>query len=78
MSQLEIAELFGTTKQHVSLHINNVLAEAELAAEATVKESLTVQREGSRDVERKTLFYRAIGAAGSFFHATDFFEHGAA
>ncbi|CAM3013465.1 virulence RhuM family protein [Rariglobus hedericola] len=58
LSQLEIAELFGSTKQNVSLHINNILEESELTAEATVKESLTVQREGNREVKRKTLFYR--------------------
>ncbi|HEY0906188.1 MAG TPA: hydroxyacid dehydrogenase, partial [Methylophilus sp.] len=41
LTQLEIAELFATTKQNVSLHIKNILAEGELAPEATVKESLT-------------------------------------
>lgn len=58
LSQLEIAELFATTKQNVSLHIKNILAEGELALEATVKESLTVQTEGARQVQRKTQLYR--------------------
>lgn len=49
LSQLEIAELFQTTKQNVSLHAKNILEEAELSAEATVKESLTVQAEGKRE-----------------------------
>ena len=57
LTQLEIAELFATTKQNVSLHAKNVLAERELAAEATVKESLTVQSEGGRSVQRSTLLY---------------------
>jgi hypothetical protein len=57
LSQVEIAELFATTKQNVSLHAKNILAEQELGAEATVKESLTVQNEGAREVRRSTLLY---------------------
>jgi hypothetical protein len=57
LTQLEIAELFQTTKQNVSLHAKNIFDEGELTAAATVKESLTVQTEGSRQVKRSTLFY---------------------
>lgn len=57
LTQIEIAELFLTSKQNVSLHIKNVLAEKELLEAATVKESLTVQTEGGRQVQRKTLLY---------------------
>ena len=57
LNQLEIAELFAATKQNVSLHIKNVLEEGELDEAATVKESLTVQTEGKRQVKRKTLLY---------------------
>ncbi|TBR44971.1 hydroxyacid dehydrogenase [Marinomonas agarivorans] len=57
LSQLEIAELFQTTKQNVSLHANNILDEGELATETTVKESLTVQMEGKRKVKRRIAFY---------------------
>ena len=57
LNQLEIAELFATTKQNVSLHIKNVLEEGELDEAATVKESLTIQTEGKRQVKRKTLLY---------------------
>lgn len=57
LNQQEIAELFATTKQNVSLHIKNVLAEGELSEEATVKESLTVQTEGKRHVQRKVQLY---------------------
>jgi hypothetical protein len=58
LSQAEIAELFQTTKQNVSLHVRKVLAEGELEVGATVKESLTVQTEGSRSVERAITLYR--------------------
>jgi hypothetical protein len=57
LTQLEMAELFASTKQNISLHINNILKEGELSEAATVKESLTVQNEGSRQVKRKTLLY---------------------
>ncbi|WP_309380626.1 virulence RhuM family protein [Cerasicoccus frondis] len=53
LTQLEIAELFQVTKQNVSLHANNIFEEGELTAEATVKESLTVQTEGQRQVKRR-------------------------
>ncbi|MCK9367854.1 MAG: virulence RhuM family protein [Metallibacterium scheffleri] len=58
LSQAEIATLFDTTKQNVSLHIRNILVEGELGAEATVKESLTVQTEGKRQVSRAVQVYR--------------------
>lgn len=45
LSQIEIAELFATTKQNVSLHARNILAEGKLASGVTVKESLTVRPE---------------------------------
>lgn len=57
LSQLEIAELFQTTKQNVSLHAKNIFEDGELSAEATVKESLTVQVEGQRQVKRKLTHY---------------------
>ena len=42
LTQLEIAELFQTTKQNVSLHAKNIFSDGELSPEATVKESLTL------------------------------------
>lgn len=57
LTQLQMAELFQTTKQNISLHILNVLEEGEQSREATVKEYLTVQREGSRQVRRMVEHY---------------------
>ncbi|MGP9631220.1 virulence RhuM family protein [Halomonas sp. AOP42-C1-46] len=57
LSQLEIAELFQTTKQNVSLHAKNIFEDNELDAKATVKDSLTVQSEGNRQVKRKISYY---------------------
>jgi hypothetical protein len=57
LTQLEMAALFDTSKQNISLHVKNILAERELLEGATVKESLTVQNEGGRRVRRSTLLY---------------------
>ena len=57
LSQMQMAELFQTTKQNVSLHIKNVFEESELDPSSTVKEYLTVQKEGNRNVERSIEYY---------------------
>jgi len=57
LTQLEIAELFQTTKNNISIHTKNIFDEGELSPEATVKDSLTVQTEGSREVQRKLRYY---------------------
>ena len=57
LTQLEIAELFQTTKQNVSLHARQIFSDKELDPVATVKESLTVRSEGEREVKRKLQLY---------------------
>ena len=41
MNQSQLAELFDTSKQSISYHINNILSERELSAHSVVKEYLT-------------------------------------
>lgn len=57
LNQAAMAELFQTSKQNISLHIQNIFGSGELVEEATVKESLTVQTEGGRQVQRKIAMY---------------------
>jgi len=57
LTQAQMVELFQTTKQNVSLHVGNVFREGELNKEGTVKEYLTVQTEGNRNVIRKVKYY---------------------
>ena len=57
LSQMQMAELFNSTKQNISLHINNIYKEKELDQSSTVKEYLTVQKEGNREVKRKLTIY---------------------
>ena len=47
LTQLEMAELFQTTKQNISLHVNNIFSEKELD-KAVVKEHLTTASDGKK------------------------------
>ena len=66
LTQTQMAELFQTTKQNISLHLQNIFEEGELSPKSTVKEYLTVQKEGRRQVKRNIEFYNldAIIAVG--------------
>ena len=57
LTQNQISDLFQTTKQNVSLHINNIYKENELDEISTVKDFLTVQNEGKRKVKRTVKHY---------------------
>ena len=57
LTQAQMAELFQTTPQNITLHIKNVYNEGELSEGSTCKEYLQVQQEGKRNVKRKTKFY---------------------
>jgi hypothetical protein len=57
LTQSQLVELFNSTKQNISLHINNIFKEGELERDSTVKEYLTVQTEGSRKVRRTITCY---------------------
>ena len=57
LTQAQMVELFQTSKQNVSLHINNIYKEGELGKEATVKDYLTVQSEGARTIHRRVNYY---------------------
>ncbi|MCX8129699.1 MAG: virulence RhuM family protein [Clostridia bacterium] len=57
LTQMQMTALFQTTKQNISLHINNVFKEGELDPNATVKKYLTVQNEGNRRVSREIDHY---------------------
>jgi hypothetical protein len=66
LTQAQIAELFQTTPQNVTLHLKAIFAEGELDETATCKEYLQVRLEGCRDVSRKLKHYHldAILAVG--------------
>lgn len=57
LTQNALAELFQTTKNNISLHVKNIFEEGELSKSATVKNYLTVQKEGMREVSRDLEYY---------------------
>ena len=57
LTQQQLADLFQTSKQNISLHTANIFKEGELSEEATVKEYLTVRQEGNREVRRQLAYY---------------------
>lgn len=57
LSQAQMVDLFNSTKQNISLHISNIYKEGELIQTSTVKEYLTVQLEGIREIKRKVSIY---------------------
>lgn len=46
LTQLEMADLFATTKQNISLHLQNIFEDGELQEGSAVKESLTTAADG--------------------------------
>ena len=57
LTQNGLTELYQTTKQNISLHLQNIFDEGELDRESTVKKYLTVQQEGTRQVKRELDYY---------------------
>ena len=51
-TQTQMAEAFDVTPQNITLHLKNIYKDRELEEKATCKESLQVQKEGKREVER--------------------------
>lgn len=66
LTQAEIAELFQTTPQNITGLLRAIYSEKELDITATCKESLQVQSEGKRTIQRNLKFYslNAILAIG--------------
>ena len=48
MSQNQLAELFDTSKQNISLHILNILKENELDENSVLKDYLTTASDGKK------------------------------
>ncbi|MCL4102966.1 hypothetical protein MMG03_002579 [Fibrobacter succinogenes] len=55
VTQVQLAELYETTQQNVSFHIDNIYKDGELPRESTHKDFLLVRQEGKRNVQRKKI-----------------------
>lgn len=57
MTQKATAQLFDCSADNISLHLKNIYQSGELAEEATAEDFSVVQKEGRRNVIRRTKFY---------------------
>ena len=57
LSRTEIAQLFQTTPQNITLHIQGIYEENEADIGSTSKDYLLVQTEGSRSIQREVKLY---------------------
>lgn len=74
LTQKLMAELFGTTKQNISIHLQNIFKEQELSQDSVVKDFLTTAADGKRyNVKMYSLEavvavgYRINSARGTLF-----------
>ena len=52
-TRMQIAALFDVTPQNITMHLKSIYGSSEMDREATSKNSLIVQTDGGRTVERK-------------------------
>ncbi len=57
LTQAQMAALFETTPQNITMHLKSIFSENELDEKATCKDFLQVRKEGERTVKRKQLHY---------------------
>ena len=57
LTQNQIAEIYKTTQENISMHIANIYKDVELKKDSTNKKFLLVQKEGNRNVKRNIDHY---------------------
>ena len=57
LSQAQMAELFGTSSDNISLHLKNIFSDQELQEQATTEDFSVVLQEGQRQVKRRLKHY---------------------
>ena len=57
LTQKQLAEVYATSQQNISLHIDNIYKDGELPKGRTYKDFLLVQKEGARNVKRNVAHY---------------------
>lgn len=57
LTQKAMAQLFGVEVNTINYHLKEIYESEELTREATIRKIRTVQREGTRQVERERIFY---------------------
>lgn len=77
LSRMQMATLFGVTPQNITIHLRKVYESNELTREATSKDFLLVQKEGTRSISRVVTCYNldaiiSIGYRVNSSRATQF------
>ena len=77
LTQRMMAELFGTTRANITLHLRNIYDSGELEESATCKDFLHVRQEGQRQVSRQVAHYNldaiiSVGYRVNSVRATQF------
>ena len=57
LTQNQLAEIYCTTQENISMHISNIYADKELEENRTYKDFLLVRQEGNRQVKRNIVHY---------------------
>ena len=57
LTQNQLADIYCTTQQNISQHVDNIYKDGELTIEATNKKFLLVRQEGNRQVKRNIDHY---------------------
>lgn len=71
--QQQIAELFNTSQQNVSLHLRNIYEENELSKRATHKDFLLLRKEGARNATQVYKWGPTTSAADQILDAAQGF-----
>ncbi|MBS3780286.1 MAG: virulence RhuM family protein, partial [Desulfovermiculus sp.] len=61
LSQRQMAEVFDTSTDNISLHLKNIFAEGEMKEESTTEDFSVVRQEGQRRVRRRVRHYNLDG-----------------
>lgn len=77
LSQTQMAELFDTSTDNISLHLKNIYQESELEENSTTEDFSVVRQEGKREIRRKIKHYNldaiiSVGYRVSSKRATQF------
>lgn len=66
LTQKSLGELFNTTRNNITMHLQDIYSSLELEENSTSKDFLQVQKEGNREVKRNVKYYNldAIIAIG--------------
>ena len=57
LTQNQLAEIYCTSRENITMHINNIYADQELSQDSTSKDFLLVRQEGNRQVKRNIAHY---------------------